>query len=73
MAGAAGHQYLSIAVGSVVLAFTFAAQFLLNLGSAIEVQENRMKTNAYRKIARTSVLQIIVATGTTAIGGTLAA
>jgi hypothetical protein len=72
-AGAAGHHFLSLVVCSVALAITFATQFFLNLRSAIEVQEMPMNKNAYRKIVRTSVQQIIVATGTTAIGGCLAA
>jgi len=73
-AGVAGHAFLTVAACSVALSFTVAAQFLLRLAGANgSSQEEPMGLKVYRKVVRTSVLEVVTGIGTAAIGGCLAA
>ena len=73
-AGAVGHSFLPVATCSVALAFTVAAQFLLNLAGAVGCnEEDTMDKKVYRKVVVNSVLQVLTGIGTVAIGGCLAA
>jgi hypothetical protein len=62
----------SVAACSVALAFTFVSQVFLKMVSANGTQEVPMNMNISEGIVVASVLQVIVATGTTAIAGLLA-
>jgi hypothetical protein len=66
-------QEFPLAVGSVALAITVVSQWLLNGSTNGSTKEVPMSTNVSGKIVRNSVLQVIVATGTAAVGGLLAA
>jgi hypothetical protein len=73
VAETAGNFYLCMAACSVGLAITIAAKLASNWSGANGVQEDSMDKMVHRKMVRGSVLSIIEAIGTAAVGGLLAA